>query len=439
MSTMMHTRWIRGLALIGGLLLAGGAGAVLPQDDGKLHEGVASCASSVCHGATVERGGANVLQNEYVTWTRYDRHAGAYNVLLNEESQRIAKNLGLPKAHEADLCLDCHADNVPVAQRGVEFDITDGVGCEACHGGSEDWIARHTAPEATHADNIAHGLYATDDLAARTDLCLSCHLGTEDKFATHRIMGAGHPRLSFELSTFTELEPPHWARDADYAERKRLETPVATWTTGLLASARHTLSLLEGRLVHEAGLFPEIALFDCHACHHPMSDKRWAPTRLTQGLDPGAIRLNDAQFALLLPVAEAVDSAAAAELLAGLQALNASVATGFGAFKAATTQLSAAVDRLEGALAAPLSAEAQEVALAALIRAGARGDYRDYVLAEQAAMALDVLLLSTARWDASRPAMDRVFASVDDEDRFDAGAFAQAVAALSAGLQVGTR
>ncbi|MGA1495261.1 MAG: hypothetical protein ACO37D_07675, partial [Rhodothermales bacterium] len=318
-------------------------------------------------------------------------------------------------------------------------DTPDGVGCEACHGGSEDWIARHTAPEATHADNVAHGLYATDDLAARTDLCLSCHLGTEDKFATHRIMGAGHPRLAFELSTFTELEPPHWARDADYAERKRLETPVVTWTTGLLASARHTLSLLEGRLVHEAGLFPEIALFDCHACHHPMSDKRWAPTRLTQGLDPGAIRLNDAQFALLIPVAEAVDGAAAAELLAGLQALNASVATGFDAFKAATAQLSAAVDRLEGALEAPLSAEAQETALAALIRAGARGDYRDYVLAEQAAMALDVLLLSTARWDASRPAMDRVFASVDDEDRFDAGAFAQAVAALSAGLRVGAR
>jgi hypothetical protein len=380
-----------------------------------------------------------VLQNEYVTWTRYDKHAGAYNVLLNEDSQRIAKNLGLPNAHEADLCLDCHADNVPVAQRGVEFDITDGVGCEACHGGSEDWIARHTAPEATHADNVAHGLYATDDLAARTDLCLSCHLGTEDKFATHRIMGAGHPRLAFELSTFTELEPPHWARDADYAERKRLETPVVTWTTGLLASARHTLSLLEGRLVHEAGLFPEIALFDCHACHHPMSDKRWAPTRLTQGLDPGAIRLNDAQFALLLPVAEAVDGAAAAELLAGLQALNASVATGFDAFKAATDQLGKAVDRLDAVLNAPLSAEAQEVALAALIRAGARGDYRDYVLAEQAAMALDVLLLSTARWDASRPAMDRVFASVDDEDRFDAGAFAQAVAALSAGLQVGAR
>ena len=54
-------------------------------------------------------------------------------------------------------------------------------------------------------------------------------------------------------------------------------------------------------------------------------------------------------------------------------------------------------------------------------------------------MALDVLLLSTARWDASRPAMDRVFASVDDEDRFDAGAFASAVGALSAGLRVGAR
>ena len=241
MSTMMHARWIRGLGLLSSLLLAMAAGAELPQYDGKVHEGVASCASSVCHGATIERSGTNVLQNAYVTWTRYDKHAGAYNVLLNEQSKRIARNLGLPNAHEADLCLDCHADNVPEELRGADFDITDGVGCEACHGGSEDWIARHTAPEATHADNIAHGLFATDDLTARTDLCLSCHLGTEDKFATHRIMGAGHPRLSFELSTFTELEPPHWARDADYAQRKGLETAVTTWTTGLLASARHAL------------------------------------------------------------------------------------------------------------------------------------------------------------------------------------------------------
>jgi uncharacterized membrane protein len=439
MSTMTQGRWIRGLALLGGLLLGTPALATLPQYDGKVHEGVASCASSVCHGATVERGGSNVLQNEYVTWTRYDKHADAYKILLTPESQRIAKNLGLPNAQEAAVCLDCHADNVPVAQRGAEFDITDGVGCEACHGGSEDWIARHTAPEATHASNLAAGLYPTDELTARTDLCLSCHLGTEDKFATHQIMGAGHPRLAFELSTFTELEPPHWARDADYATRKQLETPVATWTAGLLASARHTLSLLEGRLVHEAGLFPEIALFDCHACHHPMSDKRWAPTRLTQGLDPGAIRLNDAQFALLLPVAEATDRAAADALLQGLRALNGSVATGFDDFKAATAQLRAAVDRLAATLARPLSAEAQERTLAGLVQAAAQGDYRDYVLAEQAAMALDVLLLSTARWDVSRPAMDRVFETVDDEDHFDPEAFAQAVAGLAAGLQVTAR
>ena len=112
-------------------------------------------------------------------------------------------------------------------------------------------------------------------------------------------------------------------------------------------------------------------------------------------------------------------------------------ATGFDAFKAATTQLSAAV-RSRGRPWSPPQQRAQEVALAALIRAGARGDYRDYVLAEQAAMA-SMCCLSTARWDSSRPAMDRVFASVDDEDRFDAGAFASAVGALSAGLRVGAR
>ena len=59
-------------------------------------------------------------------------------------ASKRGNNLGLPNAHEADLCLDCHADNVPTAMRGPEFDITDGVGCEACHGGSETWAALHT-------------------------------------------------------------------------------------------------------------------------------------------------------------------------------------------------------------------------------------------------------------------------------------------------------
>ena len=87
-----------------------------------------------CHGSVRARDATNVAQNEYVIWTRRDRHRAAYNTLLTDDSKRC-KNLGLKSAHEADMCLDCHADNVAVEKRGERFQIDDGVGCEACHGG----------------------------------------------------------------------------------------------------------------------------------------------------------------------------------------------------------------------------------------------------------------------------------------------------------------
>ena len=52
--------------------------------------------------------------------------------------------------------------------------------------------------------------------------CLSCHFGDETKFVTHRLMGAGHPRLSFELDTFTAIEPAHFDVDDDYRARKHV-------------------------------------------------------------------------------------------------------------------------------------------------------------------------------------------------------------------------
>ena len=416
------------------LCAAGSAGAELPQYDGRVHEGVASCASSVCHGAATERSGTNVLQNEFTTWTRYDSHGGAYDVLLNEESRRIAAKLGLPNAHEADVCLDCHADNVPQAMRGAEFHIEDGVGCEACHGGSEDWIASHTADAARHEDNLAAGLYPSEDVEARAELCLSCHLGTEDKFATHEIMGAGHPRLAFELSTFEALQPPHWAYDADYVERKVEVDDFGTWAGGLLTMARANIDLLSGPLAHGDGLFPEVALFDCHSCHHPMSDKRWAATTATAGLEPGAIRINDANFVILLPLAEAIAPELHERMLGQIRALNRSVTSGRRALADAAAALDETVDALEARVAQGVDGAARREILEGLLARAVRGDYRDYIAAEQAAMAMDLLLISLDQWELNKPRIDAVFATVEDDEAYRPGRFVAAADALRQGL-----
>ena len=42
----------------------------LPINDGQVHEGVASCANSVCHGAIIAHTNSNIAHTEYTVWTR---------------------------------------------------------------------------------------------------------------------------------------------------------------------------------------------------------------------------------------------------------------------------------------------------------------------------------------------------------------------------------
>ena len=206
----------------------------LPYETKAANVGVVNCANSLCHGSASSWKDSNILQNEYITWSRVDKHATrAYQVLFDERSRRIARNLGLKEpAHETRLCLDCHTYNPAPAQRGERFKIADGISCEACHGPAEKWIQSHVAPRATHADNLADGLYPTNEPLAQARLCLSCHFGNKDKFVTHRMMGAGHPRLAFELDTFSQTQPPHFVIDADWQKRKGTWDPTRVWAVG---------------------------------------------------------------------------------------------------------------------------------------------------------------------------------------------------------------
>ena len=74
-------------------------------------------------------------------------------------------------------------------------------------------------------------------------------------------------------------------------------------------------------LVGRDGLFPELTFFDCHACHHPMSNVRWEP-RATVGLPPlyvmavvcGTIRMNVVSFFVIGSVGRLIHFAAVAVL-----------------------------------------------------------------------------------------------------------------------------
>jgi len=122
------------------------------------HLGVASCSSSVCHGKISAQTGRHVALNEYTVWTQDDRHSQGYNRLKSPAAVQIAAKLGLPNAVGAKICLDCHTDNVTRTLQGPKYKITDGIGCEACHGGSEKWIESHAQPSTGHKANVAKGM-----------------------------------------------------------------------------------------------------------------------------------------------------------------------------------------------------------------------------------------------------------------------------------------
>src|SRR4030095_14043846 len=186
------------------------------------------------------------------------------------------------------------------------FRVDDGVSCEACHGPSGRWLAAHVQDNAKHEDNLKAGLFPTSDPVPRAQLCLSCHFGNADRFVTARLMGAGHPRMTFELDTFTVIEPAHFKTDTDWEKRKRLWDGVQVWAIGQALAVSEMMDVLTDPKRGRDGLFPELVLFDCHACHHPMSDRRWTPR--TPGLGPGVVRLNDSNMLMVRQISRVVNA-----------------------------------------------------------------------------------------------------------------------------------
>ena len=387
------------VAALAGVLITLGTGVdvkaqPLPYQSPHQTLGTVTCASSLCHGSVRLWKDSNVLQNEYLTWSRIDKHARAYNVLLNARSQRIAKNLNLKQpAHESKICLDCHAHVVSLDRRGERFKITDGVTCEACHGPSEKWVKTHVEPgdsaTAQHAANIDDGMYPTSDAAARAKLCMSCHYGNQDKLVTHRIMGAGHPRMSFELDTFTEIAPKHFVVDKDYGQRKKIWDGAKTWAIGQALAVSETMNILGDPKRGRDGVFPELVLFDCHACHHPMSENRWKPkTAFGPSISPGLVRLNDSNMLMLRAITRAIDPKLGERVAVQTQKLHRAIAGEGDAFVEAAALKKLAQETVPVMSATTFSNRTMGAVLSQLIDDGIQGAYSDYAAAEQATLAI---------------------------------------------------
>ena len=265
----------------------GGAGLV----------GTQTCGSSTCHNSAIVWPNSAVKQNEYAKWKIHDPHRNATTTLLSPKAKDIASKLGIPSAISSNTCLDCHAFNVPNAKRKTPISahtkIENGIACEACHGPGENWIGVHTAGLYFYEANIKAGMFPTADASARTQLCMSCHIGSEDKLVTHRMLAAGHPRPTFEVNFYTWFSAhemtgreyySHFEVDSDYRQRKPLPYGLKVWAIGQVEQAKHTLDLILSPKLN-AGLVPELSLYNCDSCHRQISHTE-------AGNSPGYPRIN---------------------------------------------------------------------------------------------------------------------------------------------------
>jgi Cytochrome c554 and c-prime len=410
--------------------------------------GTVNCANSTCHGATVPLPEARVLQNEYTTWLRLDKHAKAYAVLLNEKSRSIMKNLGMKEAaHESKLCLDCHAHNPAPGLRGERHFINDGIGCEACHGPAEKWISSHTVPNTPVSDNIKNGMYPTNEPVAQAKLCLSCHFGDSSRFVTHKLMGAGHPRMSFELESFGNIEPAHVRYGNEWNKRKGEYNSIRIWAIGQALASKQLLDILMNPKLGRDGLFPELVLFDCHSCHHRMTDKK-ATARL--GIGPGQMRLNDSNLLMLRAIVSTVDPAGALAFNQQVGLLHHAVvgnpeAKGANALDVAQKVSVSIDDYTKKFERYPFDVAALRKVLQALIVEGSKGQYADYSGAEQVYLSVSSLCASLNRQNGLKMAakvnqqLTLMRKTLADEEKFVPELFSNQLATIQTLISSQTR
>lgn len=370
-----------------------------PADTAAPHLGVASCSGSTCHGRQ-EGDGKTVRQDEIKLWqeesTAGGTHSRALRLISTARGRAIAARLGIGDPTAAPMCLGCHAD--PARARGPRFQLSDGVGCEACHGGAQNWLQSHYTVGASHQRNVAQGMVPLENPKVRAGVCLDCHFGSADQgqFVNHRIMAAGHPRIAFEMDLFSTLQQHH-NEDADYARRKGRTDNVRMWATGQAMALERALTLYSTPRIGQEGVFPEFYFFDCHTCHRRISDDPDARTtdirNPARPIPEGMPAFNDENMIMLSAAARVVAPDLARRFDADARAFHAALAQDRASAVAAAARLRQTAGALADAFSRRSFGRAETFAIIDTIAGEAISPrFTDYEGSVQAVMALDTLL-----------------------------------------------
>lgn len=404
--------------------------------------GVATCGGTTCHGRQ-EADGEIVRQDEIMRWqeesTPGGAHSRAFRVLKEPRSIAIAKRLGIKDAASSQQCLGCHA--TPAARKGPRFQLGDGVGCEACHGASSEWLSAHYAVGANHAKNVSLGLTPLENPKVRASNCLDCHFGSakSGQFVDHRIMAAGHPRISFELDLFSTLQQHH-DEDVDYVRRKGRTNSVQFWAVGQSMALERSLNLFSKPALANEGIFPEFYFYDCHSCHRRIYDETTArPTSVNNPGRPipeGMPPYNDENMIMLSAAIRVAAPDLASQFDAQSKAFHAAMGKGRKpALEAAARLRRTAITLADRFSRASFGKDKTFRIMETIAGEAISPRFTDYEGSVQAVMAIDTLLnglvnsgqVSNAAATSLRGQINTAYAAVDDPNGYQPLKFRRAL------------
>jgi hypothetical protein len=136
-------------------------------------------------------------------------------------------------------------------------------------------------------------------------------------------------------------------------------------------------------------------------------------------MQPGSIPFPEGHLKMVLVIARRIDEPAATTLLSLSRTLQKAAGESRESVTAASAQLGRALARMAEAAQRHRWARADTTRmLADLVAAGSDGDYRDYISAEQAVMAIDLLMIDAGVADRYRHDLDELYRLLRDDDAY---------------------
>lgn len=239
-----------------------------------------------------------------------DKHQDAFNLLKCELGLAMQKILAPSREEGYEVikdkkCLACHSNHLWKVDPEPPRHFESGVTCESCHGAGSLWKGWHDSPRwrtmSAAEKEEKYGMIDVRNPVRRAQQCFACHIGSveQGKVVTHEMYAAGHPPLpGIEIESFSEQMPVHWRslrekgkfrfydeyRKANYPglkhdPREDLARTKSVIIGGTMA-LRESVNLFASQAAEpDDAAWPELAVFDCSACHHDLSAPSWRQKR----------------------------------------------------------------------------------------------------------------------------------------------------------------